>query len=251
MKHFDIEMHARNRPKVTVKNWKRADWASIKQGLSNTEWPTTDDDTTVEAFWQQLRAKITELTNQHVPLRTIRPRKADWVSNDILQLIRKKRRLWKKAKYGQAVAEYEAVSKELKRKIRSAKRTIEKKLANTTTNNKRPFYNYVKKKTRSSEGVGPLKSACGETITDEAAMAEELNHCFSNVFTREDGPHAPASMQIPTRTKLQQTFIYYTKSTCSDQEAEKNQLSRTCQPNYSRNAPTRSALFWRPYLENH
>jgi Reverse transcriptase (RNA-dependent DNA polymerase) len=161
----------------------------------------------VEAFWQQLRAKITELTDQHVPLRTIRPRKADWVSNDILQLIRKKRRLWKKAKYRQSVAEYEAASKELNAKIRSAKRTMEKRLANTTTNNKRPFYNYVKKKARSNEGVGPLKSARGETITGEAAMAEELNNCFSNVFTREDGTHAPAATQITTRTKLQRTFI--------------------------------------------
>jgi Reverse transcriptase (RNA-dependent DNA polymerase)/Endonuclease-reverse transcriptase len=207
MIRFDIEMHASSRPKVTVKNWKRADWASIKQGLSNTAWPTTDDDTTVEAFWQQLRAKITELTDQHVPLRTIRPRKADWISNDILQLIRKKRRLWKKAKFGQAVAEYEAVSKELKRKIRSAKRTMEKKKATTNNNNKRPFYNYVKKKIRSNEGVGPLRSARGETITDEAEMAEELNNCFSNVFTREDGTHAPAATQLPTRTKLQRTFI--------------------------------------------
>jgi hypothetical protein len=177
---------------------------------------------TVEAFWQQLRAKITELTDQHVPLRTIRPHKADWVSNDILQLIRKKRRLWKKAKYGQAVAEYKTVSEELKRKIRSPKRSMEKKLANTTTNNKRPFYNYVKKKTRSNEGVGPLKSACGKTITDEAAMAEELNHCFSNVFTREDGTHGPAATQFPTRTKLQRTFITTQKVRAQIKKLKKN-----------------------------
>jgi Endonuclease-reverse transcriptase len=30
MIRFDIDMHATTKPTVTVKNWKRADWASIK-----------------------------------------------------------------------------------------------------------------------------------------------------------------------------------------------------------------------------
>jgi hypothetical protein len=63
----------------------------------------------------------------------------------VLRLIRQKRRLWKKAKHGQSVDAYEAASKELKTKIRAAKRKTEKKLAEAGGQNKKPFYSYVKK----------------------------------------------------------------------------------------------------------
>jgi Reverse transcriptase (RNA-dependent DNA polymerase)/Endonuclease-reverse transcriptase len=204
---FEVRTNTLIRPKTTVKNWRKADWSSIKNGISNTTWPTAEDNTSVEEFWGQLRAKITELTDQHVPLRTINARKADWMTNDLLQLVRKKRRLWRRAKTGQGVAEYEAAAKELKHKIRLAKRNMEKKLASADSQNKKPFYNYVKNKTKSCETIGPLKSEQGAVITDEEAMANELNTCFSSVFTREDNNNVPVPSNVPVRTKLNRSFI--------------------------------------------
>jgi hypothetical protein len=149
------------------------------------------------------------------------------MSTEILQLIRKKRRLWKKAKYGQATDEYEATARDLKNKFRSAKRKMEKKLATADSRNKKPFYNYVKNKTKSCESVGPLKTPDGHLVTDNKAMADILNNTFSTVFTREDQANVPRATPIKTRTRLTKTFITTQKVRDQIKKLKKNKLSRT------------------------
>ena len=51
-------------------------------------------------------------------------------ASEILRDIRRKKRLWAKAKSGEGVEEYKKVEKEVRNKIRSAKRKFEKRLAN-------------------------------------------------------------------------------------------------------------------------
>jgi hypothetical protein len=198
----DLDMVRARGEKIKVKNWKRADWDSIREEITNTPWPTTGDGTTTNEAWQFLRGKIDELTAKHVPEREFRESRAAWMTAEILQLIRKKRRLWKQAKHGQNVVEYENVAKAVNKKIRAAKRGMEQKLAKDKTGNKKPFYNYVRKKTRSKDTVGSLAGAGGQVIKDPAEMAEELNRCFSEVFTREDVQNIPRPKQHATRSLL-------------------------------------------------
>jgi hypothetical protein len=129
------------------------------------------------------------------------------MTKDILQLIRKKRRLWKKARTGQAVAEYNEVAKQVNNKIRAAKRQMEKRLASNRTGNKKPFYNYVRKKTSARHGIGPLEAPDGTTIQAPEQIAEELNRCFSEVFTHEDTTNIPRPQQRRVRTRLTSSFI--------------------------------------------
>ena len=77
-----------------------------------------------------MRDKLDQLVDQHVPSCTFRPRKSEWMTGDILRELRKKRRLWKRAKYGQNKDEYLAAEKKVKNLIRNAKRNLEKR---TTT----------------------------------------------------------------------------------------------------------------------
>ena len=74
--------------------------------------------------------------------------------------------------------------------IRNAKRRFEKKLADGNGGNKRPFFTYVKEKTRSRPSFGPLKSG-GVTVTGNKEMATLLNKCFGESFTREDTANVP------------------------------------------------------------
>jgi hypothetical protein len=164
------------------------------------------DNTSTEAAWQFLRGRLDELVSQHVPEREFKERGADWMTKDILQLIRKKR-LWKKARTGQAVAEYNEVAKQVKNKIRAAKRQMEKRLASDRTGNKKPFYNYVRKKTSARHGIGPLEAPDGTTIQAPEQIAEELNRCFSEVFTREDTTNIPRPQQPRVRRRLTSSFI--------------------------------------------
>jgi Endonuclease-reverse transcriptase len=48
---FDLVTKMATGTRQKVKNWRSADWSSIKSGLQNTVWPTAEDNTSVEEFW--------------------------------------------------------------------------------------------------------------------------------------------------------------------------------------------------------
>jgi hypothetical protein len=62
---------------------------------------------------------------------------------------------------------------------RAAKRNFEKRLAYEKGGNSRPFYAYVKKKTKSRSTIGPLKDSENKTVSEDRGMAELLNKFFS------------------------------------------------------------------------
>ena len=79
------------------------------------------------------------------------------------------------------------------RRVKNAKRNMEKKLAHAKGgNNTRNFANYIKSKTKARTGIGPLKTSDGKLITEDQEMATELNNFFTSVFSREDLLNMPA-----------------------------------------------------------
>jgi hypothetical protein len=120
-------------------------------------------------------------------------------TKQIIAAVRCKQRLWKKAKKGRSVEEYEAADREVKWMIRNAKRNFEKRLAGDNGGNSRPLYAYIKRKTKSRPGIGPLKNEKKETITDDQGMAELLNNFFGSVFTREDAENIPVAEEMEGR----------------------------------------------------
>ena len=108
-----------------------------------------------------------------------------WLSQDILRAIRKKKRLWQRYKHKQDQEEYVAQEKLTRNLIRNAKRRFEKKLAAGGRGNSRPFFAYVKQRTKSRPTIGPLKKN-GLKVSGDVEMAELLNTCFGDVFTREN-----------------------------------------------------------------
>jgi hypothetical protein len=101
--------------------------------------------------WCKFTSVLEGLVEQNVPLRPRRiPNKPEWMTREVTRAIRKKRRLWKRAKCGQEeVAKYREAEKDATEKIRNSKRNFEKKLAKENHRNSRPFYTYVKGKTKS------------------------------------------------------------------------------------------------------
>jgi hypothetical protein len=122
------------------------------------------------------------------------------MTKDIMAAVRRKKRLWKKAKNGANMDEYKEADITVKRMIRNAKRRFEKKLSTTQGGNSRPFYAYVKKKTKSRPAIGPLLDAANQRVTGDKEMAELLNNFFSSVFTREDMQNQPKAADLETGT---------------------------------------------------
>jgi hypothetical protein len=176
-----------------VPNWGKADWDSIKAAVSSEHWRDTVRRKGAVEAWEAVKSRLEEAVAAWVPLKPRRdPRFPGWMSRDILLKIRKKRRMWKAAKRGERVEEYKQAEKEVTNMIRKAKRRMEKKLATETTKNSKPFYAYVKKKTRSRTTVGPIKKANGELSKGDAETAEELNNFFTSVFTSDSGSSTTA-----------------------------------------------------------
>jgi hypothetical protein len=103
--------------------------------------------------------------------------------------------------------EYKALEKETAKKIRNAKRKLEKNLASGEDKNNRKFTKYVKSKTKSKTSVGPLLSKEKKLITEEKEIAEELNKFFSSVFTKEDLQSVPDPEVENVRKKMEPVRI--------------------------------------------
>jgi hypothetical protein len=75
--------------------------------------------------------------------------------------------------------------------IRKAKKKFERRLADGGRQNKRPFYAYVRNRTKARQSVGPLKNGGGQKVADNLGMATLLNATFGQAFTREDTTNVP------------------------------------------------------------
>jgi len=192
---MDMRTEGSNRPTL---NWKRANLPSLRAELATVDWSTMRTKT-VEEMWTFFRSKISEAVARNVPLRTIRGRgRPGWLTQQIMAAIRRKQRLWKNVKRGRRMEEYEVADKEVKRMIRNAKRSFEKGLAGGNGGNSRPFYAYIKQKTKTRQGIGPLRNENKETVSEDHGMAELLNNFFSSVFTRENTGHIPTAPEMET-----------------------------------------------------
>jgi hypothetical protein len=175
-------------------DWSRANIRNIREELRAREWQMNNE-TSIEDDWQEFKNAILATTMKNVPvfkMRTnIRPK---WLSREIMKLIRQKKAMWKEVKYhnaGQQLEEYKKIEKQLAKKIRNAKRSLEKELAFGEDKRGKKFSNYVKSWTKARTGIGPLKTNDGEITTDGKKMANLLNDYFVSVFSTEDTVNLP------------------------------------------------------------
>jgi hypothetical protein len=148
-----------------------------------------------EQCWSTFREILTRCADEHIPKITIKNKtKQKWVTREIIRLVRMKKRRWREYRRqpnNESKAAYEDVEKELKKKIKRAKRKKQRDLANGEDRNGKKFTNYIKSKTKARTGIGPLMKAGGMLTTDGREMADILNGFFPSVFTKEDLTNLP------------------------------------------------------------
>ncbi len=182
-----------------VRNWRRADWAKMRSEMGRVNWHRELSDLSMEEKWSRFKAKIADSVRRNVPTRKVNNRgRPVWMTREIMAAVRRKKLLWEKVKGGMATDEYREADKAVKKMIRSAKRKLEKKLADGYSGNSRPFYSYIKKKTKSRPSIGPLKDKNEKVVTEDQEMAEVLNEFFSSVFTRENTTNVPEAEIMAT-----------------------------------------------------
>jgi len=93
--------------KQVLPDWRKADWEAIREGLRAPDWEHELREKTADEAWNILREKLQRLQENHVPKKETRSARPPWMSDKILRLIRKKRKLWKKAKTDREKEEYQ------------------------------------------------------------------------------------------------------------------------------------------------
>ena len=175
--------------KTQVRNWRKANIEEMKNDLSNVDWESVFLEKDAQHCWDFFHETVDKIVEEHVPLRAVKnSSKPIWMNTNILRIVRKKRKLWKKyvktRDYEQFVA-YKKIEKDVKNCIRKAKKNIESKLAKDMKKNPKAFYSYINSKKSSRDTIGPLKID-ERLIENDCDIAEHLNSFFSSVFTHDD-----------------------------------------------------------------
>ena len=115
-----------------------------------------------------------------------------WIIRDVKRVLRRKARLYKKARKTNKWAAHRLCQKECKRQLRQTEwqhinEVIDQGLQE---NNTKPFWNYVKSKKEDNIGIAPLKDK-GNLVRDCKGRAEILVDQFLSVFTKEDSRDLP------------------------------------------------------------
>ena len=195
-------------------NWSKADIPGLMTHLRNLEWANIFSAQGTEEMWNILRKTLDDAVELFVPSSTIRaPGQPKWLTREVIRLVRRKKRAYRLTRTHGTVenwTKYKTLEKEVIVKLRNAKRRMEKNLAYSKETTTKTFANYIKSKSKSITGIGPLKSSTGALITDEKDMAEILNNFFSSVFTKDD-PQSEIPLRHP-ETAERLTNVVFTRN---------------------------------------
>lgn len=194
--NIEIEMEPR-KPLLEGKRlvWSRADWDEMRKMLRQNERFQSKTQYSINEEWINFTENLDKIISKNVPTARIKSKQQPkWMNRDLLRLIREKRNAWRSFKnYGtiESSEKYKKLEREVVKRIRNAKRKLEKEIANSSGKNIKKFTDYIKAKTKSKTSIGPLKDSSGSILTEDKEVADHLNNFFTSVFTKDDGRIIP------------------------------------------------------------
>ena len=149
--------------------------------------------TNIDKLWNYFKTNLLKTVDENVPSKMTRPKKSSpWINRNLTKQLKKKSRLYRKAKSSGKWEKYRHFSKEVKRNIRKAEWNHVNNVIkdNLEQNNTKPLFSYCKSKRQDNIGIAPLKSK-GNLLTDAKSKANVLIKQFVSVFTRDSGNVTP------------------------------------------------------------
>ena len=152
---------------------------------------------TVDENWSFFLTNFQNIINDIVPFRTVcQHTRPPWMTNELIQLIRKKNRVYKRAKCYRRNSDWSEY-KDLQHKVRHMlKHNHRAYITNimSSSKNSKLFWRYMKAKKQDSTGIPTLNNLDGETIAESTVKANVLNGNFRSVFTTEKLDNFPLSL---------------------------------------------------------
>ena len=178
----------------------KANWSELKvkiTEISNNIIDMYNSEKSVHELWDTFKTGLLQTVNDYVPSKMFRTNSSTpWIRGKVKRALKRKARLYRKAKKTKNWTRYRQYQRECKRELRKAEWTYINNTINEglKENNTKPFWKYVKSKKEDSIGVSPLKSG-NHLVTDGKGKAEKIISQFQSVFTKDDGGSIPAFPQ--------------------------------------------------------
>ena len=171
--------------------YSKANWDSLKAALITTATEVTskyEENANVDELWSTFHSKLLKAIDEFIPQKSKRMTASQpWIDSKLRRLLRRKVKLYQRAKASKNWDEYHQFQKEIKKEMRQAEwQHIENKITEGfESNNTKPFWSYVKSKRQDNIGVAPLDED-GTLHSESADKARILLKQFKSVFTPQD-----------------------------------------------------------------
>jgi hypothetical protein len=145
--------------------WNQANFENMRDELSLIDWQAVFVNKNTEECWTIFTEKLRRSAEINVPRKNVKINgKQKWLTREIIRMVRRKKTAWREYKHtgtAEAREEYLTLEKDLKKSIRRAKRKQERDLVKNDDRNGKKFTQYIKSKTKTRSGIGPLKKSDG------------------------------------------------------------------------------------------
>ncbi|XP_060561750.1 uncharacterized protein LOC132721460 [Ruditapes philippinarum] len=187
----------------TVYNYKKADWQKLKD-LTNefkSDYLAKYQNNSVDTNWVNFKDTLFRNMDKCIPTKKLKNKQdIPWLHKDTKRMLRKKKRLYKRARKTKSSEDYEEF-KLFRVKARNKLHSDYHKYLNNLLDpeqdsTSKKFWKYIKARKQDSVSIGTLKSQ--GVIADSAeSKANLLNSQFSSVFTNENLKNIPDKGQSP------------------------------------------------------
>ena len=184
---LDIRPQYVKQKKRKVYKYNKANWEAIASELEETSNKLKGNKhLTVDEMWNMFKTEINNSVEKNVPSKFVKGNYSPpWLNRKLRNKLRKKAKLYKKAKSSKNWDKYKSFQKACKKSFRKAEQEYIVRSINKgfEENNNKPFWRYIKSKKQDNIGVSPLKKN-GALEYDSKAKAEILVSLFRSVFTK-------------------------------------------------------------------
>lgn len=177
------------------KNFFKGDYVKVKDFLSKVNWSEMDS-MDIDDSWTFFIDKVNFCIENFIPVKkkSRYDNKPKWMDHYCVRKVKKKYQAWKRFTFSRSYedyAEYCRLRNSATNAIRFAKLSHEKGIAQGAKNSPKPFWAYVKEKTKSKTGIGDIVDKDGKVNTEDSDKADVLNEFFASVFTVEGNSEMP------------------------------------------------------------
>ena len=192
-------------------NMNKGDFEKLREKLAAAEWSNSNEN--LEQTWLRFERNYNTAVTESIPTKPSKParwKKPLWMNQKMSKLLKKKYWAWKRYIFTGSAGDhrkYVEIRNAAKANVYRERKNMEKKIAEEAKDNPKSFWTYIRKQTRSCQGVHPLVKPNGEKTTTDEEKVEIWNEFFASVFTSEDKTNIPRLPDFRFATTLNEATI--------------------------------------------